>query len=358
MSQNSNPASPNIVYYTVFILVAICALTFYFHGAVYNTILSIKIFEIKIISIFTSRYNEILSWIYNTPVDAMASDNLFQIAMVVGNVIKWVGVVLAIILISIIYYYHPQKNLSTCYSMKSLLEAMNGNFPVTSPVVSENLYKVDINQGDWRMALTPVEFMKINKILDSKKIKNDGRPNLNYGKAYQVFIEQLGRLWQGVEALRPHEKALFAIFSAFSCYKREEAEQALDNLSKQAKSGVKNINYAVTDALLHKYGNKVSVQEVIRKHYYIYTVFSSLLLAARDSGIVAPAGFLWLKKVDRSLWYCLNNVGRRAVFIESAAVRAHWQAELKIGQPISIPMVESAVLNLDKIFDTVKISNA
>ncbi|WP_077216775.1 secretion/conjugation apparatus DotM-related subunit [Piscirickettsia litoralis] len=151
------------------------------------------------------------------------------------------------------------------------------------------------------------------------------------------------------------KRLIFAIFSAFSCYKRDEAEQILDNLSKQASSNVESMNYSVAEPLLHKYGEKVSVQQVIQKHYYTYTIFSSLLLAARESGIVAPASFLWLKKVDRSLWYCLNNVGRRAVFIEAAAVRAHWQAELKIGQPISIPMVESAVLNLDRIFDTVKI---
>ncbi|WP_077216776.1 hypothetical protein [Piscirickettsia litoralis] len=212
MSQNASPPSQNIFYYTIFFIVAVCALAFYFHEALYSIVLSVKIFEMKLISIFTAKYNDIIEWMYNTPVNAMAGDNLLQISIISGDIIKWVGVVLAVIFIAIIYYFHPQKNLSTRYNMKSLLSALNNSFPATGPVMGESLDKTDINRGDWRMALTPVEFMKINNILDVNKVNDDGRPALNRGKAYQVFVDQLGRFWQGIEALKPHEKAHFCHF--------------------------------------------------------------------------------------------------------------------------------------------------
>ncbi|WP_449421069.1 secretion/conjugation apparatus DotM-related subunit [Piscirickettsia litoralis] len=65
--------------------------------------------------------------------------------------------------------------------------------------------------------------------------------------------------------------------------------------------------------------------------------------------------FLWLKPKDRSLWYCLNNVGRQAVFVEGAAIRSHWLVEKELKKSIAIPMIDKAVYGLSVVFKTVEI---
>nr|WP_235603456.1 hypothetical protein [Piscirickettsia litoralis] len=80
-----------------------------------------------------------------------------------------------------------------------------------------------------------------------------------------------------------------------------------------------------------------------------------MLEAARQSGIVSTSIFLWLKTKDRPLWYCLNNVGRQAVFVEAAAVRSHWLIEKAIEEPIAMPMVDKAIYGLEAVFKTVEV---
>nr|WP_235603260.1 hypothetical protein [Piscirickettsia litoralis] len=70
---------------------------------------------------------------------------------------------------------------------------------------------------------------------------------------------------------------------------------------------------------------------------------------------MSTASLLWLKPQNRLLWYVLNNVGRRAVFIEGAAIRAHWLAEKALMQPIVTPMVKKATDGLELVFKTVEV---
>ena len=48
-----------------------------------------------------------------------------------------------------------------------------------------------------------------------------------------------------------------------------------------------------------------------------------------------------------SFWYVLNNVGRKAVFIETGAITAHWRAEVKLGYALKKPMIDRASEALD-----------
>ena len=77
------------------------------------------------------------------------------------------------------------------------------------------------------------------------------------------------------------------------------------------------------------------------------TVMASMLEAAREDGVQASADFLWLKPLDRRLWYTLNTVGRQTPFIEVAGIFAHWVAEKEAGRKLFVPMVEEATNALE-----------
>ena len=55
-----------------------------------------------------------------------------------------------------------------------------------------------------------------------------------------------------------------------------------------------------------------------------------MLVAARTDGVLASAEFLWLKPVDRQLWFMLNSIGRRTPFVEVSAPYAHWLVERRL----------------------------
>jgi intracellular multiplication protein IcmP len=153
-----------------------------------------------------------------------------------------------------------------------------------------------------------------------------------------------------MDALKTHERALLAVFATFAHYERDLANKILDQISASVtqetlKTG--DLNFSEIDVLIERYGNSKVVQDAIKGHAYVYTIFTELIKAARSTGIVANSLFQWLKPIDRPLWYTLCNVGRKAVFIETAAVHAHYLAENKLESPIEQPMVDEAVSALE-----------
>jgi intracellular multiplication protein IcmP len=85
----------------------------------------------------------------------------------------------------------------------------------------------------------------------------------------------------------------------------------------------------------------------VQSHAYVLTVMAAMLVGARDDGVQSSADFLWLKPVDRKLWYMLNTVGRQTPFAEVAGVYAHWLAEKEAGKRMLVPMVEEATKALE-----------
>jgi intracellular multiplication protein IcmP len=142
-----------------------------------------------------------------------------------------------------------------------------------------------------------------------------------------------------------HIQALLAIFIARGCRDRESAEPVLRGISASANAGT--LDFAGAQALWRKHINNKMVQRVIQKHAYVYTVMASLLELAREDGVLATAEFLWLKPIDRKLWYMLNSVGRQTAVPEIAGAFAHWLAEKKLEQALKVPMVDEGVKALE-----------
>ena len=74
--------------------------------------------------------------------------------------------------------------------------------------------------------------------------------------------------------------------------------------------------------------------------------FMALLCRARQKGVLGTSQFLWLRPLDRPLWYALNQCGGRAAWAEAFAAWAHYQAEEKVGMLLMEPHVQPAVASL------------
>ena len=79
--------------------------------------------------------------------------------------------------------------------------------------------------------------------------------------------------------------------------------------------------------------------------------FMALLTLARKKGVLASSQFLFVRPLDRPLWYALNQCGGRTGWAEALAPWAHYAAEEKAGKALTEPQVHAATLSLKAALD-------
>lgn len=268
----------------------------------------------------------------------------------VGMYVRIPFVVLLSMLGVIVYLTNTTRVYRRTYSMRDFAKLESKNWPQITPVINLDLIKTDIDTGPWAMALTPMLFCKkYNLLQEVRPARQEGMARkdwdkievvLKRGEANKIFALQLGPLWMGTDKLPPYARALFAVFAARINADSKGAAQMLKQLSMSSLN--RSLNYSGVDALLKKHQDTKAVKEVVSLHAYASTVMAAMLKASRDDGVQASADFLWLKPLDRKLWYTLNTVGRQTPFIEVAGVFAHWIAEREAGRKLFVPMIDEA----------------
>lgn len=318
---------------------------FYFH---------LKLLEINLISHFTHNLDDTRTAIQSIDVSQVAFEDVMKIGEAVGYYLAIPFVILIVILAFVVYFAHSTRVFKRIYDMRSLAELEHPNWPQITPVIKLDLIKTDIDQGPWAMALTPMQFCKRHKLLEEhKRQPKEGMTRkewskievkLKRGQANKLFILQLGSLWQGTHKLPLHIRALFAAFAARF---EGDTQVAADLLAQLSASSATKLDFSGVDELCKKYQDRKNVQKVVQSHAYVLTVMASMLDAARVDGVQASADFLWVKPIDRRVWYMLNTVGRQTPFVEVAGPFAHWIAEKEIGRRLLVPMVEEATNALE-----------
>jgi intracellular multiplication protein IcmP len=255
-----------------------------------------------------------------------------------------------------LYRGHSGVRYNKIYNMNSLADQERHNWPQIAPVVDLDLLEEDINEGPWSIAQNPMQFAKKNKLielemtLDAKAAwRGDGTimAKVIKDKANNCFTSQLGPLFSGVNTLPAHTKAILSILCARATHNADDARRYLQILSISAAKG--DIKYPLTDEFLKKYykGNK-AVERCQERHAYVLTFMAEMLELARLDGVFATSDFVWLKPLDRRLWFMLNSVGRQVAVAEVGGPFAHWRAEKEMGRALNVPMVEEATTGLER----------
>lgn len=284
---------------------------------------------------------KLLQFIATVPRSEVTFSDLVHMSEVVGSYIRYPLFVLSLVLAVWLYSSHLSLKFQNVFNMQRLKNMEQHNWPQIAPVVQLDLVKQDINEGPWAMALTPLQFAQKYDLVNTITKNNKTIYKPIKGSSHRVFALQLGPLWVDVKALPIHSQALFAIFAARANRDRDGSTQLLNQIAASAKTG--KLNFTGTAELLAKHVNTKLVAMAISRHAYVLTVMASMLDLARTDGVLATAEFLWLKPIDRRLWYMLNSVGRQTAVPEVAGPFAHWLAERTIGMPMKVPMVDMAV---------------
>jgi len=344
--------SAGILWGIAALFVAIGIVWYVFQAQLVYGYLFVKLFEVNLLNSVSGGYFDSLR---DSIVTAMSNpknvsfDTLVLLGEAVGSWVRYPFVALLFVLAIVVYFGNKTRVFRRIYSMGDLAKLEKGNWPQISAVVGLDLIKQDIDVGPWAMAMTPMQFCKRNRLLEEvKATRHEGMSRkdwdkievvLKRGEANRVFSLQLGPTWQGIEKIPPYTRALFTIFAARA---NADTQPAMDIILRLSASRAPALDYTGVDVLLKKHINSKIVQKVIQTHAYVSTVMASMLLIAREDGVQASADFIWLKPMDRRLWYTLNVVGRQTPFAEVAGIFAHWVAEREAGRRLLVPMVEEA----------------
>lgn len=330
----------------------------FYHAQVVAGIFQVRAFEFRCIFYVTYFLKNILGipinlhpleeglrMVAGTSYKHVQFHDVITVSVIAGSYIRYLLLAIGLSLSCILFFFHVGNLFKTSYSMKSLAEAEKVNWPHINGVLTRNLQKKDINKGPYAMALSPMLFAVKYDLLD--KIVKDHKPGvkLRKGAAHRIFALQMGPLWVSLQVLPVYMKALFAIFAAKAEQNGKEANKLIFQIAES--SGSQKINFSGYMPLLRKHVRSKVVGRACSPHAYVYTVMASMIEAARNDGVMATSEFIWLKGVDRRLWFMLNSVGRQTPFSESSGPFSHWKIEQKLRRPLKVPQIEGAVVALD-----------
>lgn len=350
--------SSNFLWAAIGVVVLAVVIWVMFKTQLVSAYLIIKLYESKLVGLFAASHMAPLQVKLTAALQAPQSMDIKSLLYLGQQVGGWFRIPFAFIFLCfavVVYLGNSTRIYRNIYNMKTFTKSEAINWPQIAPVVNLDLIKQDIDKGPWAMALTPMQFAKRYKLIDEVVRQNAESVSwrdresieavLRKGETTRIFAMQLGPLWQGVEKLPPYMKALFA---AFAARMNADSKPAIELLMQLARTSTTQMDFSGVDALLKKHYDSKAVQQIVSSHAYVYTVLPSLLQGAREDGVQASADFLWLKPLDRRLWYILNTVGRQTPFVEVAGIFAHWNAEREAGRRLFVPMVEEATNALER----------
>jgi intracellular multiplication protein IcmP len=346
--QNQNDNTMTTVLVMVAIMIAAFIIKNFFGNDIMNIFLQLKMLIVKgYLHIFNTEglrdaYDKIdiytpKEWNYSAYADLSGSLRLY------------ISIPLLLILIPYgykVYKKNPLNKYKRTMNRQSLCESEVGLWPWIAPVLKVDIISMPIDEGPWAMTDIPLVFCRKYNLLNEKNI-------IQKDKARKVFISQLGPLWTGIENLKPQEKAILACFLAQLNLNQKDAIKGLSLMSTTIAEG--NIDYSFADGYIKKYAYTEKSEKFLNKNAYVYNVIATVFEECKKYGKIPPSYFLWLKVVDRNLFYTLHCVGRKLPFPEVGGIFGHGLAEKVIARKCISPYVDKAVEGLEEALTHVKI---
>lgn len=298
----------------------------------------------------------------------------------------------------------PAEHFRRTLGMRGLLREDMPFNPCVAPAVNwpGGILNEPLDSGPWRAGRQPLQLcaeegllrdgngkrIPADELLDSTGLASPSSPWLDPAatvifdrkRAAAYYAAAFREPWRGWENLPPYLKKLSCAFVLHALDRKKEAQRLLDEMSLSFRAPEKGRNASFSfrppffrparrgrgyrldthlpgglagrmDALL----KDPRAGEFLKPHsFWRDTALLALYEAARTKGVLPTAEFIWLRPVNRQLWYLLNNLGRRTAWPETAGLWAHYMTETAISRvdPLSRgiedPQVEEAVSALGR----------
>jgi len=319
--------------------------------------------------------------------DGVSVSGFFQLIGIVGIAFKPLLILIAGLSTWAILHRTSPSRLTDKMSVFDVAQIAKHQFPSIRPAIDANLLEAHPDSGPFAREVSPIRLAIKNKLMKARDKDVYGEPfgawfvptfnesehdsmvpgedtvkyryiedqleesisklhgacAFRYNESDKVWQEQLGPLWTRYDDVAELPRALLACFMAFGLMKKEAALAAIDQISATITEdkncpGKFSADTKLAETLWEEISENDKVQQVFAKHAYVTTVFLGALTFARKKGKLPPARFMWLKLVDRCLWFTLNQHGGQCTWSESVMPRVQYMAEIDSGGPIYIPV--------------------
>lgn len=219
------------------------------------------------------------------------------------------------------------------------------------------IFKANEKQGILETALNPEEWLVRERIVPKTQQSQNLLPfnqekadsmcaKLSLDGINEVFEDNIGCAWRGLEALLNYEKGLVAAQILHYGFNQKTGLGVLQFLASifdrtypdydRFEKVLRN-HRKFQNTITETFGSKAGI--ILAKEAYQHAWKNTAMvaitrLARKEAGVFPTANFLWLKLLDRTLWYSLNNAGNAVSSIESAGVHAHYRAEIQTNLPL------------------------
>jgi intracellular multiplication protein IcmP len=375
---HNNPDNTFIIAIVAIFLFFIMAGMFYSHHkrTINGCLVKYISLQLTLIEPVSDRTATIKYNLLNTDPEGITSRQFLALSNFTGLRLRWIFFPIALFLAGLVYFRLGRTGrFRRRFDMQMLLENNVKLFPALAPIVNRKRPITDepMDVGPWRTARSPLQFAMENGLIvdENQKVVTwdqmmgaDGLPKeeatmlrldhglvLDLAKTEYVFVTQLGNPFQGPEHLNNEIKGIAAALLAYGHSDRQTGIDVMNQLSlafQELPEPGENPSLHFEDALALIKNYETNHNQLAQHASYTNCWLSALLEFARSKGVIACSMFIWLRPTDRTLWYALNQCGRRTAWPEAAGVRAHMQAEAKKGAAIETPQVEGAVIALEE----------
>ena len=286
----------------------------------------------------------------------LTATSMGQLGRMTGVYYRWV-----ILAICAYYTYYAlfvsnKSKFKTRHNLESFIKTQALMWPVIQPFVKFNPAKhssrvlgsaIPSKLPLFAESLAPEEWIAFHKIPVTGGIPDKER-------ARRAFLRQLGPRWNGkFEDMPPYILCLMAAFALKGAQKRDESDDYLGRIAIcwSAEGGFRPTPDVLAEARKYLKDPAIGGEALIIANKFAYrtTALLGLLKWGRFmGGVLASAQLLWLRGVDRELWYACNNLGRRTFHSEGAGAMAHYMAEDAAGKALPIPRLETAIIALNQ----------
>lgn len=372
------------------VLVGMAALILLQHtqaGGLISQWVGFKRLQLALIAPFNAEARAVADWAARYPNQVWQAGQAWRLADFVGQFWRWPVVAGLMALAGWTYVQAPRSRFRRRFDMQGLLAEQALHFPAVAPVLGRNLLKEPLNEGPWAAPQSPIELaIRAGLLRDGQgqvltQAVQSPDTRFDRARATELLVRQLGpRRPAHPRELPPYQRALFALCAGryvpdqvvprtdlagrlLAALGRKgqrkipggkaRADALAAHLSRHFKEGrhgaAHQMDFGETDTLLELAWAQPEVQARWQAHAYSYTALMDLLSLARNKGVLTTADFLWLKPVNRTLWYALNSLGApwapldKCAHAEAAGPFAHALAERALGMAIPDPQVDSGV---------------
>ena len=344
-----------------------CVLWLNFHPIISQLVMALYHGEIGLLRHFTDRFDLADPQMSRADPAYVTLRDLYGIAHDVGFAVRIPAAVLMTCLAALCMWRAAPSRFKRAFDIDGLIQEQARSFPANAAFADRHLKLVPLSDtirpADY--ALTPDEW------ISRHARARDG--SFDEALAAQSLALQLGLPWRGIEHAAPHVRGLFAAFALHLSERRSEAQRLLGRLSialpvssadtpEGPETPLRLPDDAITqaDVILRDFDVLSPAVAITARHGYTHTALMALLNDARlRAGVLAPAQFVWLRLVDRDLWYALHSLGFETEGfgmyqhpnprIEAVGARDHWASERIARRALGKPEIARALDAVRKV---------